>query len=379
MSLTSDPSREPSGSPATRGLSAISLAVTGLLAGTLAAGVEAQPAPEAIRTAVLEEMGRRGIPGLSLAIAEDGAVRYEAGFGFADVENGVPARPETVYRLASVSKPMTAVAVLKLYEQGRLDLEAPVSRNCPDFPEKPWPVTARQLLCHQGGIRHYRPDEPTLARRFSSFAESLALFSDDPLLFEPGTAVQYSTYGYTLLGCAAAGAAGRPFMALLQEAVFEPAGMTSARDDDQRELIPGRAQGYVRDADGRLRNAALADTSYKVPGGGLCATAGDVARFGSALVSGRLLQPSTLELMLTRQKTRDGRTTGYGLGLVVGEREGRLEAWHQGGQERVSTLLYLLADRRVADRGRSLAILTNLEGAQPQILALARALADRLW
>ena len=111
----------------------------------------------------------------------------------------------------------------------------------------------------------------------------------------------------------------------------------------------------------------------------VCAPAADVARFGSALVSGRLLQPSTLDLMLTRQRTRDGRTTGYGLGLVLGEREGRLEAWHQGGQERVSTVVYLLADRSVAERGRALAILTNLEGVQPHILALARALADRLW
>ena len=347
---------------------------------TLAAGVAvAQPATDDIRTAVLEEMGRRGIPGLSLAIVEAGTVRYEAGFGFADVENGVPARPETVYRLASVSKPMTATAVLKLYEQGRLDLDAPVSRSCPDFPEKPWPVTARQLLCHQGGIRHYRSDEPTVTRRFSSFAESLALFRDDPLLFEPGTAVRYSTYGYNLLGCAAAGAAGKGFLALLRESVFEPAGMANARDDDQRELIPGRAQGYVRDGEGRLENSDLTDTSYKVPGGGLCATAADVARFGSALVSGRLLQPTTLELMLTRQTTRDGRVTGYGLGLAVAERDGRREASHQGGQERVSTVVYLLADRSVAERGRAVAILTNLEGVQPQILALARTLADRLW
>lgn len=354
-------------------------AVAGLLAVGLAAGAEAQPAADDIRTAVLEEMGQRGIPGLSLAIVEAGAVLYEAGFGFADVENGVPARPETVYRLASVSKPMTATAVLKLYEQGRLDLDAPIWRYCADFPEKPWPVTARQLLCHQGGIRHYRPDEPTVTRRLSSFADSLALFRDDPLLFEPGTAVQYSTYGYNLLGCAAAGAAGKGFLALLQESVFEPAGMASARDDDQRELIPGRAQGYVRDAEGRLRNSALTDTSYKVPGGGLSATAADVARFGSALVSGRLLQPATLELMLTRQHTRDGRVTGYGLGLAVAERDGRREASHQGGQERVSTVVYLLADRSVAERGRAVAILTNLEGVQPRILALARTLADRLW
>jgi CubicO group peptidase (beta-lactamase class C family) len=155
--------------------------------------------------------------------------------------------------------------------------------------------------------------------------------------------------------------------------------MTSTRDDDQRELIPNRAQGYVWEADGRLRNSALADTSYKVPGGGLCSTAGDVARFGSALVSGRLLQPATLELMLTRQRTRGGRLTGYGLGLTLAERQGRLEAWHPGGQERVSTLLYLVADRSVAERGQALAILTNLEGVQPQLLALARALADGLW
>ena len=160
----------------------------GLLAGVLAVSTTAtaQPAGDAVRTAVLDEMGRRGIPGLSLAIVEAGVVRYEAGFGFADVENAVPAKPETVYRLASVSKPITAVAVLKLHEQGRLDLDAPVWRYCADFPEKPWPVTARELLCHQGGIRHYRHDEPTLTRRFASFAESLALFRDDPLAARAG-------------------------------------------------------------------------------------------------------------------------------------------------------------------------------------------------
>ena len=96
---------------------------------------------------------------------------------------------------------------LHLAEQGSLDLDAPVWRYCPDFPEKPWPVTARQLLCHQGGVRHYRPDEPTETRRFESFGEALARFRDDPLVHEPGTGVRYSTYGYNLLGCAGAGAA----------------------------------------------------------------------------------------------------------------------------------------------------------------------------
>ena len=333
-----------------------------------------EPHAEAIRAAVLAEMSRLGIPGLSVAMAEAGSLRFEAGFGFADVENGVPARPETVYRLASVSKPITAVAVLHLAEQRALDLDAPVWRYCPEFPEKPWPVTARQLLCHQGGVRGYRPDEPTETRRFESFAEALALFRDDPLVHEPGTAVRYSTYGYSLLGCAAASAARTSFLALLGEAVFGPAGMAATGSDDMREITPHRAQGYLRDAQGRLRNSALADMSYKVPGGGLRGTAADVARFGSALLSGRLLSQATLHQMLTRQTTRDGRLTGYGLGLTLGEHEGRPEAWHTGGQERVSNALYLSLDRSVPGGGRSVAILTNLEHVQPEMLALARRL-----
>jgi CubicO group peptidase (beta-lactamase class C family) len=326
---------------------------------------------EAIREAVADEMSRLGIPGLSLAVAERGEVRHEAGFGVADVENEVPSRPETAYRLASVSKPITAAAVLKLAEQGRLDLDAPVTRYCPDFPEKPWPVTARQLLCHQGGVRHYRPDEQPLTRRFTSLTEGLALFRDDPLAHEPGTKVLYTTYGYTLLGCVAAGATGRPFMDLLADLVFTPAGMTDTRVDDVRALIPNRAQGYVRDGQGQLHNSALADMTYKVPGGGLSSTAPDVARFGTALVSGRLLSAERLEQMLTRQRTRDGRLTGYGLGLTVGTRGGQREAWHHGGQERVSTVLYLQSES-----GLAVVILANLEKVQPQLLGLARRVAD---
>jgi CubicO group peptidase (beta-lactamase class C family) len=316
-------------------------------------------------------MSRFGVPGLSVAVAEDGAVRFEAGFGWADVENEVRARPETVYRLASVSKPITAAAVLKLADDGRLDLDAPVSRYCPDFPERPWSVTARQLLCHQGGVRHYRPGDQPVTRRFTTLVDGLALFKDDPLVHEPGTKVLYSTFGYTVLGCAAVGAARQPFLPLLHETVFGPAGMTATRIDDVREVIPYRAQGYVRGGDGRLLNSALADMSYKVPGAGLCGTAPDVARFGAALLSGRLVSPETLRQMLTRQKTRDGRLTGFGLGLSVGTRGGQAEAWHTGGHERVSTVLYLRPDQ-----GLAVAILANLEQVQPELLELARRIAD---
>lgn len=361
------------------------LVLASLLGGAPAAPVGGQPAagePDdagRTRAAVLAEMSRLGIPGLSLAVAQGDAVFYQAAFGFADVENGVPARPETVYRLASVSKPMTAVVVLRLAEQGALELDAPVWRYCPDFPAQPFTVSARQLLGHQGGVRHYRADEPTLARHFESQAEALALFRDDPLEYEPGTAMRYTTYGYNLLGCVAVGAAGgTPFLALLDRLVFVPAGMTAAGADDVRKITPHRAQGYLRDAEGRLRNSALADMSYKVPGGGLSARAADVARFGAALLAGRLLSPASLGQLLTRQRTRDGRLTGYGLGLALGEREGRPEAWHTGGQERVSTVLYLRPDSGVPSGGRSVALLANLEGVQPELLTLARLVESTL-
>jgi CubicO group peptidase (beta-lactamase class C family) len=360
-------------------LAGVALARAALAAAALAAAAPAaaeqaaEDAIDAIRETVPDQMSRLGIPGLSLAVAEGGSVRFEAGFGHADVENAVRARPTTVYRLASVSKPITATAVMKLAEEGALDLDAPVSRYCTDYPEKAWPLTSRQLLCHQGGVRHYRAGEVPHTRRATSITDGIALFRDDPLAFEPGTNVLYSTYGYTLLGCAASVAARRPFLDLLREKVLEPAGMTATRLDDVRELIPGRAQGYVRDGTGRLLNSALADMTLRVPGAGLCSTAPDVARFGAALLAGRLVSPKTLGEMLTPQKTRDGRATAFGLGLSVGRRSGRTEAWHTGGHQRVSTVLYLRPDDQVV-----VVILANLEDVQTEIFDLARRVADRM-
>jgi CubicO group peptidase (beta-lactamase class C family) len=270
-----------------------------------------------------------------------------------------------------VSKPMTAVAVLRLAALGRLDLDAPVQRYCPAYPPKPWPVTPRQLLSHQGGVRGYRPGEMTQTRPFDSVAEGLGLFADDPLVHEPGTAVTYTTFGYVLLGCAVEGAAGEPFAAVLRELVLEPAGMASTQPESRRRLVARRASGYARGPAGELVNSALSDVSYKVPGGGLLGTAPDVARFGLALLSGRLLALPELERMLAAQRLRTGRLTGFGLGLAVGRHGGRREASHIGGQEEVSTVIYLRPDS-----GTVVAVLANLERVQEPLLDLARRISD---
>jgi CubicO group peptidase (beta-lactamase class C family) len=328
---------------------------------------------EAIEAAITTEMARVAIPGLSVAVGTQGSLRFANGYGLADVENGVPAKASTIYRLASVSKPITAVAVLQLAEKGALELDAPVQRYAPAFPEKQWTVTARALLGHLGGVRHYRDDEPTNTRPCASVGEGLAFFKDDPLVQEPGTKFLYSSYGYNLLGAAVEGASGHSYLDYLRENVFAPAGMTSTRADEVGPLITNRAQGYAR-AGGSIRNSDLADVSYKVPGGGLCSTAADVARFGLALAGGSLLKKETLAQMLASQKTRDGRPTAYGLGLNVNLAGGvlkRREAWHTGGQERVSTVLFLLPDD-----GVSVALLCNLEGVSNELVLLARRIVS---
>jgi CubicO group peptidase (beta-lactamase class C family) len=330
----------------------------------------APPPMEAVEAAVTATLTRAGIPGASVAIAVSGRLRFAQGYGTADLENGVPARAGTMYRLASVSKPITAAAVLKLAEEGRLDLDAPIQRYVPAFPEKAWPLSARQLLSHLGGVRHYRDDEPTNTAPCATISCGLAYFKDDPLAAEPGVRYLYSTYGYNLLGAAIEGASGRPYLDYLKEAVFTPASMASIRPDEVRPLIPGRAQGYVRLEGGQVLNADLADVSYKVPGGGFIATASDVARFGAALLGGALLSKESLAGMLTPQRERGGRATGYGLGLNVAASGPRREAWHTGGQERVSTVLFLLPDE-----GVSVAVLSNLQGVGQELVALARRLA----
>jgi serine beta-lactamase-like protein LACTB len=325
---------------------------------------------EAIEVVITNQMSRLGIPGLSVSVGHDDELVFANGYGFADVENFVAAKADTAYRLASISKALTAVAILQLAEEGELDLDAPVQERCDAFPLKRWPLSSRQLLAHQGGVRHYQEGERPMTRHWASLEEALSLFKDDPLEFEPDTGILYSTYGYNLLGCVVEGVTERPFLEALRHAVLLPAGMGRTGADDVHALIPNRARGYTRDAGGGLINSALADMSYKVPGGGLIGTAPDVARFGLALISGRLLGAEWRKTMFTLQRTRGGQEAGHGLGVSVGEHEGQAEIWKDGGQTGVSTMLYL-GD----GRGPVVALFANHEGVTLSLLPLARRIS----
>jgi len=318
-----------------------------------------------IEKLITHEMSRQKIPMVTVAVALQGELRWSNGYGYADLENLVPAKAATVHRLGSSAKPITAVATLQLWEAGKLDLDAPVQKYVPEFPEKQAAVTARLLLCHQGGIRHYQNlEEVGSTRHYTALIPALQIFAKDPLVAQPGTKYSYSTYGYNLLGAAVERAAGLRFVDYLQQALFRAAGMTATRDDDTLAIIPNRARGYARAESGELRNCDLADTSNKIPGGGLLSTAPDLIRFALAVRNGKLLKRDTVELMFTSQKTKTGEPTPYGLGWMIRDLDGSRLVLHGGGQQGTSTLLAMLPREGIA-----VALLCNLERAEPAPIA----------
>jgi len=340
-----------------------------------AAGVAAQQksfSPEKraeIEKAVSRFMSANSVPGIGASVVLDGEPVWAAGFGMSDLEDYAPATSSTLFRLGSISKPITAVAVLQLYERGKLDLDAPVERYCPAFPKKEWPITARELLGHLGGIRHYnedgRGDIPgDSAKHFSSMEESLQIFAGDPLVAKPGAKFNYSTYGYTLLGCVLEGAASEKYVDFVKKNVFQPAGMEQTQADDFFAVIPHRTRWYHKDKSGLVRNAGVLDSSYKIPGGGLISSADDLAHFEAAILADKLIRRTTRELMWTSLKANDGKLTGYALGWGTVDKFGVHIMAHTGGQQGTSTAFALVPERRAG-----VVVLANMDGVNSGGLA----------
>ncbi|MCU1243445.1 MAG: hypothetical protein JWO71_4171 [Candidatus Acidoferrum typicum] len=322
-----------------------------------------------IEKAVSAFMSANSIPGISVAIVQNGHPVWSAGFGMSDLEDSAPATSSTLYRLGSISKPITAVAILQLYERGKLDLDVPVQKYCPVFPQKDSPITTRQLLAHLSGIRHYNQDgkgdvPEDSARHFASMEESLQLFASDPLLSKPGTQFHYSTYGYTLLGCVLEGAAPQKYVDFVRENILRPAAMEHTQADDFFAIVPHRTRWYHRDQSGVVHNAGVLDSSYKIPGGGLISSADDMANFETAILAGRLLKPATQDLMWTVPHTTDGKHTSYALGWALDDHFGLHIVGHDGGQQGTSTAILLAPQKSAA-----VVVLTNMDNQDANALA----------
>ncbi len=283
--------------------------------------------------------------GVAVAVYQASQPVWVEGIGRGDEDAGSEVDAErTRFRIYSVAKAMTATAAARLAERRALDPSAPVREYVPTFPRKSAPITAMQLATHTSGIRHYADEsEASGTLHCETIQDALNIFQDDPLLHAPGAGETYSSWGYVLLSAVVASAADAPFQAAMRRLVFDPAAMRSTTMERPDAPLPSQASFY-EESGGELRPARAVDNTCKWGAGAYLSTAGDVARFGAAMLDGTLLSPRSLQLFL-----RGGdEYTAQGVGV--------------GGTA------FLLLD---APAELSIAVLTNLSGdtVGPQVQA----------
>ncbi|AIY13189.1 serine hydrolase domain-containing protein [Cellulophaga baltica] len=263
------------------------------------------------------------IPGIAISVLKNGAPYFQKGYGFADLENQTPIHPETsVFRIASVSKPIAATALAHMVAEGLIDLDTSFYTYVPYFPKKKWDFTIRQLASHTAGIRGYLGKEYALNKPYS-IKESITVFKDADLLFKPGTGYHYNSYDWVLISLAMQEASGIPFEDYVSKKVVQPLGLNSVFPADRSGVDHIKANKlalttfYSKRAIG-FRPAVAVNNYYKLAGGGYLATATDIAKLGQAYLDKKVLDETTLMQFITSELLDDA-PTYYGLGWQVSQ------------------------------------------------------------
>ncbi|MCO6476054.1 MAG: beta-lactamase family protein [Phaeodactylibacter sp.] len=274
----------------------------------------------------------KNIPGLSITIATKDEVIWAESFGFADLENNVPAKLNTKFRIGSISKTLTGIAIGKLMEENRLNLNDPVQKYVPYFPEKKWEITIGGLVSHTAGIRdyNYRNGEFLNRSDFKSIEESVNVFKNDSLLFEPGTKYSYSTYGYVLLSAVIEGASGMDYLVFMQDSVLSPMNLKNTVPDVNARIISNKSRFYD-ESDGEIVNGYYVNNSNKWAGGGYLSTSYDLALFSQNLLNNQFISESTKELLWTPASLNNGEKTNYGIGWRIDIDDKGRKYVHHGG------------------------------------------------
>jgi serine beta-lactamase-like protein LACTB, mitochondrial len=330
----------------------------------------------------------KNVPSVSAGFLSNGKIQWTGTKGFSDIENSVPATNKTLYRTASISKSVTAVAIMQLVESGKIRLDDYAWKYIPYLPSIKKPFTVRQLLNHTSGIRTYYENEFDSKSYFSTTRDVVLYIMKDTLQYNPGEKYLYTTLGYNLLAAIIENVSGLDYAEYMKMYIFDPCDMRNTIPDYQKGIIHNRARGYIRDMYRQIENAPLADLSIKYAGGGLLSTAEDLLKFTANLLEGKLIKHATLDSMLVPTRLNNGRYVNYGLGFAFETDEtGRRFFSHSGGgtgfashliiypvEKIASVYLINIRDRNLEDPAK--AIISIALGKE--LLPVKRSLSDRL-
>ncbi|WP_210490630.1 serine hydrolase domain-containing protein [Rufibacter aurantiacus] len=311
-------------------------------------------------------------PGMSLAVAKDGKVVFERGYGEADVENGVLAGPETVYKIGSLTRQFTAAMVMRLVEEGRVSLDDPVTQFLPDYLTRGNQVTIRHLLNHTSGIKSFPLKVQENRQRFRqdlSYEEMVQLFGEQPFDFRPGERFAENNMAYYLLNEIISRVTGMPYEDYVNTELLQPLQLNHTAFCEENRLIPNRTRGYEYQ-EGKLMNAGYVNMQVAGGAGALCSNLGDLLRWTYLLHSGQVVSPASLRQMMSPTQLANGDTVGYGFGLELNELGGHPQVFQTGSANGfVSALAYYPKD------GLTVAVLMNSTTGKPlEVLkSLARA------
>jgi len=283
-------------------------------------------------------VNQKKVPGISITVLKEGKTIFQKGYGYADLETKTSVHPKkTIFRIASVSKNIAATALAHMVSEGKIDLDASFYDYVPHYPKKKWDFTIRQLAGHTAGIRGYRGTEYGLNKPYS-IKQSIDIFKDDDLLFEPGTEYLYNSYDWVLISLAMQEVSGIPFEEYIKERVLNPLGLRNTFAENypvarSRELFLDQESDittfYSKNKFG-FRTAIPVNNFYKLAGGGYLSTSEDIAKFGQAYLDENVLKEKMHSEFLTSQII-SGNLTYYGLGWQVSEdKKGRSFYGHVG-------------------------------------------------
>ena len=343
--------------------------------------------PKMVDAYVEAEMAKRHIPGLSVAVVQNGKVILGKGYGLANVELAVPATADTVYQIGSITKQFTASAIMLLAREGSLSLDDPIGRHVPGTPDTWKDITIRHLLNHTSGIKSYTNIEENMkrARLDRSRNEIVDTIRNLPLEFQPGEKWAYNNTGYFLLGLIIENVSGKSYQEFLNERIFRPLEMDATLVNRQSAVVRNRATGYgwgkscsscgsrvaagncrvcdtplAADSQPRMLNAEVTSMTWPFSAGAIVSTVGDLAKWDAALYSESILRDPELRAMWTPTTLNEGKRSDYGLGWAVGRYRTQRVVGHGGGISGFATDIARFVDQKL-----TVIVLSNAENSNP--------------